>query len=344
MTMRAKEHGAFMQRSIADAVGRRAAVIALGLWLAAHCSVLLLSDGVLPFDRPALPPTPFVIQLLTPTFGMIEVLALIGLVYWLTRRRVIPDLAARAPERSVAARETFGLLIYAALGQAGGWVLGPALGYRPFSFHIAGTLYGCTVLPPPGEIWTWAIYNFVIFAVVPLLWFRRRYDATQLNLRSTNRRNDLLVILAVCLIESAFEFGVFGGGVFRLDARQLLLGPPLSFFIFLIGTVLPTMVLIYAILIPRYLKLTNSPTATVLLGGLTYALMHIVEGWTAYDTPRDAALSVIFVILGYLGPGMIKTFLTLRTGNAWVHALGYHLIAPHLIVDTPLIVKAFGIA
>jgi hypothetical protein len=38
------------------------------------------------------------------------------------------------------------------------------------------------------------------------------------------------------------------------------------------------MVLIYAILIPRYLKLTGSATTTVLLGGLTYALMHIVEG------------------------------------------------------------------
>jgi hypothetical protein len=39
---------------------------------------------------------------------------------------------------------------------------------------------------------------------------------------------------------------------------------------------------------------------------------------------------------------MIKTFITLRTGNAWVHALGYHALAPHTIIDTPLIVKAFG--
>jgi hypothetical protein len=111
----------------------------------------------------------------------------------------------------------------------------------------------------------------------------------------------------------------------------------------LIGTVLPTMVLIYAILIPRYLKLTGSATATVLLGGLTYAAMHIVEGWTLYDNPRDAALSLIFVVIGYVGPGMFKTFVTLRTGNAWVHALGYHIVAPHVIMDAPLVVKAFGI-
>ena len=31
-----------------------------------------------------------------------------------------------------------------------GWLLGPALGYRSFSFHIAGTLFGATIPPPAG--------------------------------------------------------------------------------------------------------------------------------------------------------------------------------------------------
>ena len=59
-----------------------------------------------------------------------------------------------------------------------------------------------------------------------------------------------------------------------------------------------------------------------------------------------AALSLIFVLLQYFGPGMMKSVLTLRTGNAWVHApaVGYHAFAPHVIVDTPLVVKTFGIA
>jgi hypothetical protein len=95
--------------------------------------------------------------------------------------------------------------------------------------------------------------------------------------------------------------------------------------------------------LPRYLKLTGSFVSTVLLGGLTYAAMHLVEGWSSFDTPADTALSLIFVVFGYFGPGMIKSVLTLRTGNAWVHAIGYHAIAPHVVVDTPLIVKAFGI-
>ncbi|HZZ22597.1 MAG TPA: hypothetical protein VFE60_08510, partial [Roseiarcus sp.] len=50
-------------------------------------------------------------------------------------------------------------------------------------------------------------------------------------------------------------------------------------------------------------------------------------------------LSLIFVVIGYLGPGMIKSYITLRTGNAWVHALGYHIVAPHMVIDTPLIAR-----
>jgi hypothetical protein len=103
------------------------------------------------------------------------------------------------------------------------------------------------------------------------------------------------------------------------------------------------MVLIYAILLPRYLKLTGSTISAVLLGGLTYAAMHLVEGWSAFDSPRDATLSLIFVLLQYLGPGMVKSVLTLRTGNAWVHALSYHIVAPHVIVDTPLMTEVFAI-
>jgi len=34
---------------------------------------------------------------------------------------------------------------------------------------------------------------------------------------------------------------------------------------------------------------------------------------------------------------------TLRTGNAWVHALGYHAMAPHVIADAPMIARVFAI-
>ena len=316
--------------------------IACLVWFALIAAVLWLAQGHLPFDRPALAGLPFAQQVAFPTLGLIEVFILMAMVWWLTRRRTPPDVAARAPERALAGRETALLLSYAMLGQVGGWVLGPALGYRSFSFHVAGTLVGCSQLASRGEIATWASYNFVVFAAIPYLWFRRRYSNLALNLRSTDRRNDLTVLGAVLVVESLVELATFPG-VFAMSPRQFLLAAPLSFVLFFVGTVLPTMVLIYAILLPRYLKLTGSTTASVILGGLTYAAMHLVEGWSRFDSPRDAALSLMFVFLTYTGPGMFKSFVTLRTGNAWVHAIGYHAIAPHVIADAPMIAKVFAI-
>jgi hypothetical protein len=324
-------------------VSHRGVQIAVVAWVAGYLVVLRLAHGSLPFDRPAVAHLPFASQMAAPTIGMIEIFVLMVLVFLLTRKRVIPDMAARAPEGRVALRETVLVLAYAALGQAGGWIVGPALGSHPFSFHLYGTLYGTTLTQTPTDVWIWALYNFVVFAVAPYLYFRRRYTNTDLNLRSVDRTNDLRLILIVMAIESAFELSVFGG-ILRLSPHQVLLGAPLSFAIFFIGTVLPTMVLIYAILLPRYLKLTGSAISTVLLGGLTYAAMHIVEGWSAFDSSRDIALSLLFVLLSYVGPGMFKSVLTLRTGNTWVHALGYHAVAPHVVADTPLVVKIFGIS
>jgi hypothetical protein len=331
-------------RSVLRAVvSHRGVQGAVALWIIGYVVVLWLARGSLPFDRPAVAQLPFALQMAAPTVGLIEIFVLMVLAFLLTRKRVIPDMAARAPDRRVALRETVLVLAYAALGQVGGWIIGPALDYRPFSFHIAGAVFGSTVTPEPTEVWIWALYNFVVFAVAPYLYFRRRYTSTELNLRSINRKNDTLLIFIVLAIESVFELSVLDKNILRLNPNQVLLGAPLSFAIFFIGTVLPTMVLIYAILLPRYLKLTGSAISAVLLGGLTYAVMHIVEGWSAFDSPRDTALSLIFVLLTYFGPGMIKSVLTLRTGNAWVHALSYHAIAPHVIVDAPLMVKIFGI-
>jgi hypothetical protein len=324
-------------------VSHRGVHAVAALWIASYVIVLWLAHGSLPFDRPAVAQLPFAFQVAAPSIGLIEVAVLMALAFFLTRKRSVPDMAARAPHRRVAVRETVFILAYAALGQLGGWIVGPALGFRPFSFHIAGSVFGCSVTPHRAEVWTWALYNFLVFAVAPYLYFRRRYTNTQLNLRSSNRRSDALLILVVLAIESAFELAALDNNILRLSPHQMLLGAPLTFLVFFIGTVLPTMVLIYAILLPRYLKLTGSAISAVLLGGITYAAMHIVEGWSAFDSPRDTVLSLIFVLLQYFGPGMIKSVLTLRTGNAWVHALSYHAIAPHVIVDTPLIVKAFNI-
>jgi len=323
--------------------GHRGVQTAVALWVVCYVAVVWIAHGVLPFDRPAVSQLPFALQMAAPSITLVEIFLLMVLVFQLTRKRIIPDMSTRAPERRVALRETTLVLSYAALGQIGGWLVAPALGFRPFSFHIAGSVFGCSVSPGRAELWTWALYNFFVFAVAPYLYFRRRYTNTELNLHSVNRRNDALVIVVVLAIESAYELTALNRNIFGLNTHQLLLGTLLTFLVFGIGTVMPTMVLIYAILLPRYLKLTGSAISAVLLGGLTYAAMHIVEGWSTFDSPRDASLSLVFVLLQYFGPGMMKSVLTLRTGNAWVHALGYHVVAPHVLIDTPLVVKILGI-
>jgi hypothetical protein len=297
------------------------------------------------FVRPVFEDLPFVDQLIGPTLALLEVLALMGVVYWLTRSRAIPDVAARAPDRATAWREVLLLIVYGVLGQIGGFLIAHAFGWHPFSFHIAGTLYGALEqdLVAPAEVFTWAIYNFVVYAVVPYLFFRRRYSAEALNLKSSNRRNDLLVIVVVLVLEALFQLSALSSAILRLSPSQLTLGIPLTFVLYFLGTVLPTMVLIYAILVPRLLKLTGSLATTVILGGVAYTLVHGMDAWLVFASPTDAILSVIFLFFTYFAPGMFKTFLTLRTGNAWVHVWAYHALAPHTLIDTPLIVKVFGI-
>ncbi|CAN5857553.1 hypothetical protein BH24DEI2_BH24DEI2_18930 [soil metagenome] len=132
-----------------------------------------------------------------------------------------------------------------------------------------------------------------------------------------------------------------GVGTEGLDTAQLLIGIPTSFVLNLLGTVLPIMVFLYAILLPRVLKLTGSRLTTIVVGGFAYAVVHIFESWAAYNSVPNGLLSVFFIGMQYFGPGVVKSVLTLRTGNAWVHALAYHAIAPHVTLDTTNIVDIF---
>jgi hypothetical protein len=70
-------------------------------------------------------------------------------------------------------------------------------------------------------------------------------------------------------------------------------------------------------------------------------VLHLWGVWTVFASPGDAALAVVFLIFTYVGPGMIKTVLTVRTGNAWVHVWAYYALAPHALIDTPHLVQVF---
>lgn len=310
-------------------------------WAAACTLVLTVAGDRLPFEWASSTGRRTADHLLEANAGLAEVLLLMALVCLLTRRRSRPDVAARAPERALALRETLLLLTYGAAGLTLGYVLARTLGWHPFGFHLAGTLYGTHEHVTAAEAVTWALYNLVVYAVVPLLYFRRRYTTEQLCLRSADRRADTLLIGIVLLIESVVQFLVLKPELVDLDGRQLLLGLPLTFTLYLAGAVLPAMIFIYAILLPRVLKLTSSTATTVILGGVAYTVFHLWDAWARFDSAKESLLSGAFLLLTYFAPGMMKSVLTLRTGNAWVHVWAYHALAPHTLADTPHTVHIF---
>jgi hypothetical protein len=321
----------------------RSVQIAIALWAALSFAVFpLCAVGDFPLNRPALASLPLRAQVVFPVVGLAFVFVQMSVAYLLTRRRIVPDMASRAPARAVARREVLLLWVYGAIILLLGRLVGLHLFREGIGLHLNGAIFGPTRMVSPQEVWAWSVYNFVFFALIPYAVFRARgYSREALNLKSSNKRNDILVIVVIMAIGSAFD--LTAGDFLKLSPHQMLVGGVLTFVTHILGTGFPIMVFIYAILFPRYAKLTGSPTTTVILGGVSYAALHVFEYWTRYDSVPHAALSVIFVLLSFVPPGLMKSYLTLRTANAWVHLWGYHAITPHVTVDTPMIVDAYGI-
>lgn len=322
-------------------ITNRAVQFAAAFWLSGTlAAVVLVGEGGLPFgDRAG---TPVSAELFNVWGGLVVALLLVAVAYGITRRRTVIDMATRAPAHSVARFELVKLVVYGVLAQLGGWLLGSALGDHPISLHLHGTLYGAAHPVAPGYALLWAGYNFAFYAVIPYLIFRRRnYSNDALNLRSSNRRNDALLILVILVLESAVELTTVSSAIFNLDAAQLLIGIPTRFALNLFGTALPIMVFLYAIMLPRVLKVTGSRLSTLVIGGFAYAVVHIFESWAVYDSLSNGLLSLFFIGMQYFGPGVVKSVLTLRTGNAWVHVWAYHAFAPHVTLDTTNIVSIF---
>ncbi|EGD57098.1 hypothetical protein [Gordonia neofelifaecis] len=318
--------------------------LAVAGWLVINAVLIALAGEHLPLHASELAEPPTVDKVIGTDLMYLEVFALMVVVHLLTRHRKVPDLATRAPERTRTGAEVAAMLGYGSAGMVGGFLLGRAFGWHAFSFHLDGMVIRTDQPVTIPETLSWAVYNLIVFAIVPLIVFRRGYTTEQLSLRSSDRRADLLLIVVVLAIESAVQLAVAGSSsILGLPLRQALLGAPLTLVLGLAGTALPTMIFIYCILTPRYLRLTGSVPATVVLGGLTYATLHFFDGWTNFASPTDALISVLYLFLFYTGPGMFKTFITIRSANAWTHLWAYHAIAPHTLLDTPMFVKVFGV-
>jgi hypothetical protein len=318
-------------KGIGWVVRQRALYVAILVWL-------LLSGVGLFFSRH------------TPRFGglvigsskyLVLVVLMFGLVMLLTRKRPVFDLGQRAPESGIAGREAVAMWVYAATVMVAGRLIGQHLFGEGIALHLNGSLVGATRVQSPIEVYTWAAYNGILLALIPYVVFRMRgYSNDQLSLKSANLTSDVLVIVVVL----AFSVGMdmMGSNIFQLTRHQQLVGGLMSFWLHLFGTDLPIMIFLYSILMPRYFKLF-SPMTAFLLGAVSYPTMHIFESGTRYDSIRAAAMSLTFVYLLLIPAGLMKSFLTWRTGNAWVHVWAKQAISPHVTVDTRLIVSDFGI-
>jgi hypothetical protein len=299
---------------------------------------LALGGDQLPFDRPAVAGRSTYSQVLGGWLNLLSPCC------WCDRAvddaapaRARPGRPRAGPPRGrPGARAAAG---YVLVVTAAGWVLGNAVGDHPFGLHLPGSLYGISNPPGPGWVVAWCAFNLLAYAVVPYLVFRARgYDHAQLGLRSADRGADLRLVLVILVVESVLEFTTLGGPLLALSGADAARAIPLSFAVNLVGTVLPIAILVYGIMLPRFMRLTGSVPATAILGGLTYAVIHVFDGWALYTDLRTGVLTVCFLVLQYFGPGLIKAVLTQRTGNTWVHVWGYHAIAPHATVDAPTVV------
>jgi hypothetical protein len=315
--------------------------IALVTWCLLSAAAILLCRNGVPLNRPELATIPPLTDVLNNSIGLVLIVLLVGIVSFLARHRPFPNLAERAPERSIARREMLAMWIYGAVVLFAGRILGQHYFGEGLALHLNGCLFGATHVQSPAAVYTWAAYNGIFLALLPYVIFRwRGYSREALNLRSANWKNDTLIIAVVMLIGCAYELA--GPNIFQLTPHQQLVGGALSLVLHLCGTDLPIMIFIYAILLPRYARLF-SPLTAFLVGAVSYPLMHVFESWTRYDSLNHAAVSVIFVLLTFFPAGVMKSFLTFRTGNAWVHMWGFHAITPHVMVDTRLVVRDFNI-
>src|ERR1700733_7551901 len=263
-------------------VRNRSLQIAVVLWLLVSVSAMALTRSGIPLNIPALKQMNPIFAVAFSSIAILVLVAEMGIVLFLTRGRPFPQLDLRAPDRALAKKETWSLWIYVVLITLGGRYLGLHFFGEGIALHLNGSVVGATRVQSPLEVWTWAAYNGVLLALLPYLAFRHRgYSHRALNLKSANLKNDSLVIVVVLLISCLLDLA--GPNIFQLSPHQQIAGGLLSFFLNMAGTDLPVMIVIYGILLPRYVKLT-SPVTGYLLGAASYPVMHLFESWTRYDT------------------------------------------------------------
>jgi hypothetical protein len=164
--------------NLAYLVRQRSFQASLLLWLVISVAAVALCHGTMPLPIGPHPGKP-VAMVISSSIALVFLVLEAGLVTLITRRRTMPDLAERAPERSVALRETMWLWIYGAAVLLAGRVLGLRYFGEGIAVHLNGSLVGATRVQSPAEVYTWAAYNGILLAVVPYVVFRMRGYSNQ---------------------------------------------------------------------------------------------------------------------------------------------------------------------
>ena len=184
----------------------------------------------------------------------------------------------------------------------------------------------------PRSVILWAAYFFIAGVVVPLIVLRwRGYDSATNLLRFPRG----VRWIAYCLIAGAISLGGF------VSPRYLALpieAHALALVIFSLGTFLPVMVLIQAVIVPRLALVTRSTATAAILGGLAYGVYH--SGEFFMDWTRDTWLLSAAWLMQFAFFGVLKALTTLHTRSAWIHIFSTHL--PHL-AEAPALADVFGV-
>lgn len=261
----------------------------------------------------------------------------VGIILLLTRSYRNRPHQLEHPDKKTAKLELAGLVGYLVFIQLFGLLVGKLLGWHAISFHLAGSMYGTTDMVGWSEIYTWMGYNFAAYVMLPLLYFWKvkRYSLTKLNVISNkNVRRDIALILAVLVIEVGIQLSGVSNAILHLPWQTGVTAGLTAFVVNFFGTALPTAIFIYALMFPRFVAVFRSPILVIVLGGLTYTFVHLFDYWVVMTSVGAFAASMGGLFLQYFMPGVIKSVLTYRTGNPWVHLWAYHAIAPHVILDT----------
>ena len=92
---------------IATLISSRSVQLIAVAWVAAILLAYFLGADGLPFERPGVESIPVIGQtvVLPVVFITIYLLFFLGVTYLITRRRAMPDISNRAPERAMALKE-----------------------------------------------------------------------------------------------------------------------------------------------------------------------------------------------------------------------------------------------